>query len=225
MQELNHKELDLIFSNMEYQNFVKDPLITSLAILVVAMTSFRAAFGLYVCALALFGIITSSVSLQQGSAIGNRCPTVWQRSEGINLCIGTELNDHIDGSKSSDIIIGLAGDDLLRGGPADDAIQAGADDDKVYGNDGNDNMQGGPGLDQLYGGSGDDILFGGFDDDFISAGPGNDELYGGDGDDVLQGGPGADYFDCGSGFDIVIGFNPAEGDTNANNCEDVIQHL
>ena len=38
-------------------------------------------------------------------------------------------------------------------------------------------------------------------------------------------GPGADYFDCGGGFDIVIGFNPAEGDTNANNCEDVIQQL
>ena len=69
------------------------------------------------------------------------------------------------------------------------------------------------------------IYFGGFDDDFISAGDGNDELYAGDGDDVLQGGPGADYFDCGGGFDTVIGFNPEEGDTNANNCEDVIQHL
>jgi len=33
------------------------------------------------------------------------------------------------------------------------------------------------------------------------------------------------YFDCGGGFDIVVGFNPAQGDTNANNCEDVIQHL
>ena len=32
-------------------------------------------------------------------------------------------------------------------------------------------------------------------------------------------------FDCGGGFDIVIGFNPAEGDANANNCEDVIQQL
>ena len=64
-----------------------------------------------------------------------------------------------------------------------------------------------------------------FDDDFLSAGNGDDELYGGDGDDVLQGGSGTDYFDCGGGFDIVIGFDPAKGDTNANNCEDVILHL
>ena len=47
-------------------------------------------------------------------------------------------------------------------------------------------------------------------------------MYGGDGDDVLQGGPGANYFDCGSGFDIIVGFDPAKGDTNANNCEDEI---
>src|SRR6476646_7439717 len=76
-----------------------------------------------------------------------------------------------------------------------------------------------------YGDSGDDIVFGGFDDDFLVGGDGNNEMYGGDGDDVLQGGPGANYFDCGGGFDIVVGFNPAQGDTNANNCEDVIQHL
>jgi Ca2+-binding RTX toxin-like protein len=159
------------------------------------------------------------------SGLGNRCPTVWQKSEGTNLCIGTDSNDHIDGSKASDVIIGLGGDDLLRGGPNNDVIQGGPDDDKIFGNAGDDNIQGGPGLDQIYGDSGDDVLFGGFEDDFISAGQGNDELYGGDGDDVLQGGPGADYFDCGPGFDIVVGFNAAEGDTNANNCEDVIQHL
>jgi Ca2+-binding RTX toxin-like protein len=64
------------------------------------------------------------------------------------------------------------------------------------------------------------MLFGGFDDDMISAGSGNNELYAGDGADILQGGPGG-----GSGFDIVVGFDPTEGDTNANNCEDIIQHL
>jgi hypothetical protein len=109
-------------------------------------------------------------------AIDRRCPTVWQRSEDVRLRKGTELNDHIDGSKSSDLIIGLAGDDLLRGASGDDVIQAGTDNDNVYGNNGNDNLQGGPGLDQLYGESGDDVIFGGFEDDFLVAGSGNDEL-------------------------------------------------
>ena len=59
-------------------------------------------------------------------AIGNRCPTIWQRSEGLHLCIGTDNNDHIDGSKSPDIIVGLAGDDLLRGGTGNDVLQSGA---------------------------------------------------------------------------------------------------
>src|SRR5213080_3185805 len=59
------------------------------------------------------------------SGIGNRCPTIWQRSEGTRLCIGTDSNDFIDGTKGSDIIVGLGGDDLLRGGPSNDVIQGG----------------------------------------------------------------------------------------------------
>lgn len=118
--------------------------------------------------------IISATELSSLFAIGNRCPTVWQRSEGIHLCIGTELNDHIDGSKESDMIIGLAGNDLIRGGPDDDVLQAGADDDVVNGNSGDDNMQGGAGLDRMYGDSGDDIVFGGFEDDFLVAGSGDD---------------------------------------------------
>ena len=122
-----------------------------------------------VLSLILTVFIIGAIPLTKVSAFGNRCPTVWQRSEGVHLCIGTELNDHIDGSKAPDVVIGLAGDDLLRGGSGNDVLQAGFDDDKVYGNSGDDNLQGGPGLDQLYGNSGDDILFGGFDDDFISS--------------------------------------------------------
>ena len=93
-------------------------------------------------------LIIGAIPLTKVSAFGNRCPTVWQRSEGLHLCIGTELNDHIDGSKAPDIVMGLAGDDLLRGGSGNDVLQAGSDDDKVYGNAGDDNLQGGPGLDQ-----------------------------------------------------------------------------
>jgi hypothetical protein len=36
---------------------------------------------------------------------------------------------------------------------------------------------------------------------------------------VLIGGPSADYFDCGDGYDIIVDFNPAKGDTKAENCE------
>src|SRR5881409_3301699 len=73
--------------------------------------------------IAVFLMATTILPSWDASAFENRCPTVWQRSEGINLCIGTDNNDHIDGSRASDIIIGLAGDDLLRGGPDDDVLQ------------------------------------------------------------------------------------------------------
>ena len=52
--------------------------------------------------------IVMTVSFYNAEAIGNRCPTVWQRSEGLRLCIGTDNNDHIDGSNSPDILVGLA---------------------------------------------------------------------------------------------------------------------
>ena len=63
------------------------------------------------------------------------------------------------------------------------------------------------------------FIQGGVDNDLLVGGRGNDELYAGDGDDVLIGGPGADYFDCGDGQDTVVDFNPAQGDTHADNCE------
>jgi hypothetical protein len=100
-----------------------------------------------VLSLILTVFIIGAIPLTKVSAFGNRCPNVWQRSEGVHLCIGTEQNDHIDGSKAPDVVIGLAGDDLLRGGSGNDVLQAGFDDDKVYGNSGDDNLQGGPGLD------------------------------------------------------------------------------
>jgi len=53
-------------------------------------------------------LVVGIIPLTNVFAIGNRCPTVWQRSEGVHLCVGTELNDHVDGSKAPDIIIGLA---------------------------------------------------------------------------------------------------------------------
>ena len=72
---------------------------------------------------------------------------------------------------------------------------------------------GGPGDDVLNGGSGSDILYGG---------KGNDKLFGNNGNDILIGGPGADHFDCGPGNDTVKDFNPSEGDTKTQDCENVM---
>ncbi|MCC2648709.1 MAG: hypothetical protein K0R16_1512 [Nitrososphaeraceae archaeon] len=40
-----------------------------------------------------------------------------------------------------------------------------------------------------------------------------------------MGGDGADYFDCGDGLDVIVDFNPAQGDTHTNNCEDIRERL
>ena len=73
----------------------------------------------------------------------------------------------------------------------------------------------------ICGGPGDDILNGGSGDDIIYGGKGNDKLFGNGGDDILIGGPGADHFDCGPGNDTIRDFNPSEGDTKTNDCENV----
>src|SRR5215213_2774076 len=70
-----------------------------------------------------------------------------------------------------------------------------------------------------------DIMLGCDLDDIMYAESGDDELYGEDGNDLLEGGSGADYFDCGDGLDVIIDFEPREGDTHTNNCEDVREHL
>lgn len=69
--------------------------------------------------------------------------------------------------------------------------------------------------DQLNGGANDvsnDLLHGGYGDDTISGGADNDVLYGS---------VGADSFKCGTGNDRIIDFNPSEGDTKSNDCENI----
>jgi plastocyanin len=80
----------------------------------------------------------------------------------------------------------------------------------------------GHGKSTICGGQGNDILSGGSGDDIIYGGKGNDKLFGNAGNDILIGGPGADHFDCGPGNDTIKDFNPSEGDTKTNDCENVI---
>jgi Ca2+-binding RTX toxin-like protein len=151
-----------------------------------------------------------------------------------NIIIGTRT--YTKGTNCDDIIIGCpttaattssncSTGDILRGLERNDVLQGSVGDDSLYGDEGNDELTGSDGNDKLYGGPNDDVLMGGFGGDLLVGDKGNDELYAGPDDDVLIGGPGADYFDCGDGYDIIVDFNPAKGDTRADNCEVVLSDL
>ena len=142
----------------------------------------------------------------------------------FKVIVGTDESNVADcliGTNKEDIIWGLDGDDYIKGKKADDVLHGGFGNDRIFGDSGDDNLLGGPGQDHLYGKRGHDVIFGGFDPDFLVGGKGNDELYGDFGSDILEGDSGADYFDCGDNYDVVVDFDPSEGDTHANNCEDI----
>ena len=136
-----------------------------------------------------------------------------------------EILKDLVGTNNADIIIGFNGDDILIGKDGDDILHGNNDNDILEGDEGRDFLSGGFGDDQIYGGDNNDVLSGGPNDDYLNGGKDHDELYGGFGSDVLEGNSGADYFDCGDGIDVVIDFDPSEGDTHANNCEDVRKRL
>lgn len=138
---------------------------------------------------------------------------------------GTECNDIIIGCPITPEGTGCTSGDTLRGLERHDVLHGSVGDDTLYGDEGNDELSSSDGNDRLYGGPNDDILMASFGGDFLVGDKGKDELYGGPGDDVLIGGPGPDYFDCGDGYDIIIDFNPANGDTHADNCEVVLSDL
>ena len=140
---------------------------------------------------------------------------------------GTECDDTIIGAPVTAISGGSGSilGDTLRGLERHDVLQGSEGDDKLYGDEGNDELTASDGNDQLYGGPGNDVLQAGFGADLLVGGRGTDELYAGPDDDILIGGPVANYFDCGEGNDVIIDFNPAKGDTQANNCEVVLTDL
>jgi len=89
---------------------------------------------------------------------------------------GTDENDLLFGTPSSDSILGLNGDDQLNGANGNDLVSGGADNDSIFGSGGND---------ILLGGSGDDLLSGGDSNDLLIDGNGADNLQGGRGDDLI----------------------------------------
>jgi len=89
---------------------------------------------------------------------------------------GTDENDLLFGTSSSDSILGLNGDDQLTGASGNDLAAGGQGNDSVFGNDGTD---------ILLGGSGDDLLHGGDNNDLLIDGNGADDLHGDLGDDLI----------------------------------------
>jgi Ca2+-binding RTX toxin-like protein len=112
------------------------------------------------------------------------------------IILGTNGNNNLTGTSSSDLILGQGGNDQINAGAGDDIVSAGSGNDTVDGGAGNDILDGGTGNDTLNGGAGSDLIIGG---------AGNDTLNGGSGTDILTGGAGNDTLDGGSGTDIVSG--------------------
>ena len=103
----------------------------------------------------------------------------------IQVLVGTDKGDTLNGSAATDILFGLGGEDKLNGGAGNDL---------------------------LCGGNGEDRLSGGDNEDTLDGGRGEDILKGESGDDTLTGGPGADRFSGGDYWDTATDFNPREGD-------------
>jgi hypothetical protein len=118
-------------------------------------------------------------------------------------CIGTSMDDRLNGTSGQDIISAKEGNDFVAGLAADDKIDGGEDSDTIYGGTGNDRIDASDGSDKICGNSGNDTLLGKDGNDFIygdsannedlasctAATPGADELLGSRGDDIIYGGP------------------------------------
>ncbi len=132
---------------------------------------------------------------------------------GADYLYGGDGNDTIygDGGTTSaanaghDLINGGNGDDYLNGGDGDEYIVGGAGDDVIVGGAGFDKLVGLNGADSLDGGAGVDTLLGGDGDDSLSGGDDNDFLRGDDGRDTLIGGEGDDRLFGRDGNDRIFG--------------------
>lgn len=115
---------------------------------------------------------------------------------GVDVIIGTDGDDVLDGR---------GGDDRICGGDGDDSIKAGPGRDMVWGGDGEDEISGGRGADQIWAEGGNDRVRGGEGPDHVLGGPGDDELRGTAGNDHVVGGSGSDLVIGGIGHDRLFG--------------------
>ncbi len=133
--------------------------------------------------------------------------------------IGTNFDDIIVGTISSNSLDGMDGADVLYGHFGEDFITGGNGHDLIYGDlksataaDAADTLHGGAGEDIIIGNGGDDIIDAGIDNDRVYGGAGNDFIEGGDGHDLIygdaknaQGDDGNDTINGGDGDDEIYG--------------------
>ncbi len=137
----------------------------------------------------------------------------------VPTIIGTDGNDHLDGTSGADIIHGYDGSDEINGKKGKDLICGGDGDDDLDGGSAGDELRGGNGDDLLHGGTGPDKLYGGADDDTASYRKADGSIEvdlegesssGADGNDVLKSIANV----IGSNFDDTI-----KGDAGPNHLE------
>ncbi len=124
----------------------------------------------------------------------------------IATCYGTEEADTIYGSDDPDLIHGLGGDDYIFTNAGQDTVFGNTGNDDIYGEAGSDTLRGNRGNDRLRDREGNndvDQLFGGRDNDILASRDYDNR----------------DTLDCGLGVDTVL--NADEGDTIAENCENL----
>ncbi len=122
-------------------------------------------------------------------------------SNTLQLLLGTDGDDSIEGQADNEFILGGDGNDTLDGGDGNDSLRGQIGIDTLSGGSGDDILGGGQGNDNLYGQSGRDILGGGQGNDILGGGRDVDSLNGHDGDDRLSGGFGGDTLTGGAGSD------------------------
>lgn len=148
----------------------------------------------------------------------------------MTIKFGTNANNTLNGTASSDFVYGLGGDDTLYGRSGNDELHGGTGDDELHGGRGSDtavfstaedveaSLLGSGygysldlGFDHLYGienlitGSGNDIVAGDEGANLLSTGAGFDVVDGDEGDDVILGGAGNDDLLGDFGDDLVHG--------------------
>lgn len=119
------------------------------------------------------------------------------------------LSSGFDTTSEPGQIIGTDGNDIIENTPSTD---------EVFGGDGNDILIGVQVVDFLYGQAGNDFLLGGQGKDILDGGTGDDILNGGAGADTLTGGTGADefVFDNTSPTDEILDFEFGEDVINVD---------